>query len=420
MSEKLYIHLAKRLWQASSKKKSIATPVVKIAEASIALGVCVMVLTISVITGFKNQIKSKAIGFSGDIMIQAYSNNNSLEQEPITLNKETIRKIKANANVLYIQPYAIKNAIIKTAHENQGVVLKGVGSSFNWDFLKANLVEGSVPAYNDTSVSDQMLISKSLAQKLQVRIGDKLLTYFVSRKKNDSTLQEGYEQRVRKLTIGGIFETGFSDMDESMVYADIAQIKKLNYWSSSQQGGFEIKLKNNNDLEAETNTINEYLDQNLEAKSVKEIYSTLFSWLSLLDSNAVIIIVLMILVAVINMISALLILILERSHTIGSLKAFGADNTLIQKVFLYQSFKMLAKGLLVGNSIGLALCWLQKYFKLVTLNPQSYYVAYVPIEFSPIWLLTVNLLTVCCCFFMMLLPVLIISKINPIKTLRFK
>lgn len=261
-----------------------------------------------------------------------------------------------------------------------------------------------------------------MAQKLNAHVGDKLLTYFISKKTTDDSLTQnlGYEKRVRKFIVSGIYQTGFADIDDNIVFAHLKQVQRLNYWDSNEAGGFEIELKDYSTIDAQTEIINDMVGQNVEAKSVKQIYPTLFSWLSLLDSNAFIIITLMIIVAVINMISALLILILERSNTIGLLKSIGAGNGLIQKVFIYQSFRMLLKGLLIGNIAGILICLLQQHFKFAKLNPESYYVSFVPVELHLNQILLVNLITVAACLLMMLLPVLIISRITPVKTLRFK
>jgi lipoprotein-releasing system permease protein len=410
------------LWQTKLQKKSIAAPVVKIAVGSIVLGVAVMLLTVSIVTGFKNEIKSKAVGFSGDVIISAYTNNNSFEQEPLSMQAPFLNDLQSDKEIKHIQPFATKNAIIKTTDENQGIIIKGVDNNYDWTFIKQYLLEGAIPVYTDTVTSDKILISKTLARKLNARVGDKLLTYFVSKKEaTDSSVQNyGYEQRVRKFVVSGIYQTGFADVDDNIVFAHLKQVQRLNYWDSNQTGGFEIELKDYNSIDAQTDLINDMVGQNVEAKSVKQIYPTLFSWLSLLDSNAVIIITLMIVVAVINMISALLILILERSNTIGLLKSIGAGNRLVQKIFLYQSFRMLLKGLLIGNIAGILICRLQQHFKFIKLPPESYYVSYVPVELHITHVLFVNSLTIVACLLMMLLPVLIISKINPVKTLRFK
>jgi lipoprotein-releasing system permease protein len=417
----LYTYIAKKLWQTKLQKKSIAAPVVKIAVGSIVLGIAVMILTVSIVTGFKNEIKSKAVGFSGDVVINAYTNNNSFEQEPLFMHAPFLKDLQANKEIRHIQPFATKNAIIKTTDENQGIIIKGVDKNYDWTFIKQYILQGTIPVFEDSVTSDKILISKTMAQKLNAHVGDKLLTYFVSKKQGADSIQNlGYEQRVRKFIVSGIYQTGFADVDDNIVFAHLKQVQRLNYWSSNQTGGFEIELKDYSTIDQQTELINEAVGQNVEAKSVKQIYPTLFSWLSLLDSNAFIIIALMIAVAVINMISALLILILERSNTIGLLKSIGADNGLMQKIFLYQSFRMLLKGLVIGNVAGVLICLLQQQFKFIKLPPESYYVSYVPIELHLHQLLIVNLLTVGSCLVMMLLPVLIISKINPVKTLRFK
>ena len=417
----LYTDIANKLWSSNLQKKSIAAPVVKIAVGSIVLGIAVMILTVSIVTGFKNEIKSKAVGFSGDVVINAYTNNNSFEQEPLSMQAPFLKDLQANKEIKHIQPFATKNAIIKTVDENQGIIIKGVDNTYDWTFIKQYLLQGNIPRFVDSTTSDKILISKTMSQKLNAHVGDKLLTYFVSKKQtDDSNASLGYEQRVRKFTVSGIYQTGFADVDDNIVFADLKQIQRLNYWSSNQTGGFEIELQNYNTIDSQTEIINETVGQNVEAKSIKQIYPTLFSWLSLLDSNAFIIIALMIAVAVINMISALLILILERSNTIGLLKSIGANNNLVQKIFLYQSFKMILKGLAIGNFVGITLCLLQQQFKFIKLPPESYYVSYVPVELHLNQLLFVNLVTIGSCLLMMLLPVLIISKINPVKTLRFK
>ncbi len=418
---RLFSHIARRLWGSEHGNRVISAPVVKIATGSIAIGMAVMILTISIVTGFKSEIKKRAIGFAGHIIVSAYTNNNSFEQEPVAMNAPFLEGMAKNEDILHIQPFATKNAIIKTAFENQGIILKGVNGNYKWDFISQYLLEGKLPDYRDSSNTSKILVSNTIASKLALKTGDKLLTYFVGKKKiNDSAQSAGYEQRVRKFEVCGIYQTGFSDVDNNIVFSDIKQIQKLNYWKDTEAGGFEIELRDFDKLDEMTEWVNEEVGQGLEARSVQGLYPTLFSWLDLLNSNAAIIIVLMIAVAVINMISALLILILERSNTIGILKALGGSNGLVQKVFLFQSFRLLGRGLLIGNATGLLLAFLQRYFKWVSLNPDTYYVSFVPVELSVPDLLLVNGLTLISCLVMMLLPVLVISKITPSKTLRFK
>ena len=418
---RLFSHIANKLWTSRSGKRVISAPVVKIAVGSIALGMSVMIITLAIVTGFKNEIRSRAIGFAGHIVVIAYTNNNSYEQEPVSIQADFVKTLTDNPEIKHIQPYATKNAIIKTSLENQGIIIKGVDKTYNWHFITQYLKEGTIPDFSDTVSSDKILVSQTIANKLNIKTGDKLVTYFVSKKRGDDTLANaGYEPRTRKFKVCGIYQTGFSDVDDNIVFADLRQIQRLNYWASNQAGGFEIELKDFEKIDAMTEEINGETGQGLEARSVKGLYPTLFSWLDLLNSNAAIIIVLMIAVAIINMISALLILILERSSTIGILKALGAGNSLVRNVFLFQSARMLGTGLLIGNLAGLMLTWLQLKFKLITLNPETYYVSFVPVEFNIMHIIGINLLTVACCLLMMLLPVLVISKITPVKTLRFK
>jgi lipoprotein-releasing system permease protein len=417
----LFSHIARKLWSGQVKNRVISAPIVKIAIGSISLGMAVMILTLSIVTGFKNEIRNRAIGFAGHIVVIAYTNNNSFEQEPVSTKATFLDDLAKNPEVKHIEPYATKNAIITTAFENQGIIIKGVDKTYDWRFIKQYLVKGVIPAFNDSVSSDKILVSQTIANKLAIQTGDKLITYFISKKTGgDTSSYTGYEKRIRKFEVSGIYQTGFSDVDDNIVFADLKQIQKLNYWTTDQVGGFEIELNNFKKLDAVTEELDGEVGQGLEARSIKALYPTLFSWLDLLNSNAAIIIVLMISVAIINMLSALLILILERSNTIGILKALGADNGLVQKVFLYQSARMLGTGLLLGNSIGIGITWLQIKFKLITLNPETYYVSFVPAELHAIHLLAINLLTIVCCLIMMLLPVLIISKITPVKTLRFK
>ncbi len=411
----------KPLLDNKPKNRAISAPVVKIAIGSIALGMSVMIITLSIVTGFKSEIKSRAIGFAGHIVISAYTNNNSFEQEPVSTKADFLNTLKKNPEIKHIQPFATKNAIIKTAFENQGIIIKGVDKTYDWSFIKQYLQAGFIPTYNDSVTSDKILVSQTIANKLGIKTGDKLITYFVSKKNIDDTVANiSYEQRVRKFEVSGIYQTGFSDVDDNIVFADLKQIQRLNYWSTNQVGGFEIELNDFEKLDELVEDVDGEAGQGMEARSVKALYPTLFSWLDLLNSNAAIIIVLMILVAIINMISALLILILERSNTIGILKALGANNALVQKVFLYQSGRMLLSGLFIGNFAGVLLIWLQTKFKFVSLNPETYYVSYVPTDINLWHILFLNLLTIVCCLVMMLLPVLVISKITPIKSLRFK
>jgi lipoprotein-releasing system permease protein len=423
---RLFNYIAGRLWSSSrtdadsARERKISAPVVKIAVGSIGLGMAVMILTVSIVTGFKDEVSSRATGFAGHIIVSAYTNNNSFEQEPVSTNASFLQLLQNDPAIKHLQFFATKNAIIKTAYENQGIILKGVTKNYDWKFVSGYLQEGTVPVFEDSVSSDKILVSKTIADKLNIHAGDKLVTYFVNRRTDSDSARNQFEQRVRKFVVSGIYQTGFADVDDNIVFADLRQIQRLNYWNTDQADGIEIELKDPARMDEMAEKIDEEVGQGLEARTVKAIYPTLFSWLDLLNSNAVIIISLMVIVAIMNMISALLILILERSNTIGVLKAIGAGNGLVQNVFLYQAGRMLLKGLLIGNAAGIILCLLQLKFRLVSLDPGSYYVSYVPIEMKLLHVLGLNVLTMACCLLMMFLPVLVISKISPVKTLRFK
>ena len=411
--------ISDKLFSEQKKSKSISRPIVKIAVGGIALGITVMILSLSIVTGFQNEIKNKVIGVGSHVNIVKLDNNVSLEPLPISKKQPFLHELKTNTAIKTIQVFAIKNGIIKTKTENEGIVLKGIDSDFNWNYLKRNLVDGNVFEINKDSTSNSILISKNLAQKLDLKTGDKTLVYFVTKKKSDSSDVIEYEQRLRNFKISGIYDTGFEDIDAQLAFVDIKHIQRINYWNANEVGGFEIQLTDFNNIDTETENINELIGYDLSAQNIKQTYPGIFGWLDLMDSNAVIIITLMLIVASINMISALLILMLEKTTSIGLLKALGASNFDVRKIFLNLSFKLITKGLLIGNSIGIILSFLQLKFKLVTLQKETYYLEHVPINFNLLHILLLNIGTLLVCMVFMLLPTLIINKISPIKAIRF-
>lgn len=402
----------------------MSSPIVKIGTIGIALGVAVMIITMAVVTGFQNQITNKIITFNTHAQITDYNQNTSNEPNPVVFSDELLSNIKANTSVKHIQPFSIKNGILKTKTENEGVILKGVSENFDWTYLKPYVVQGSVLSINKDSISKAIFISDALAKKMNIKMDQKLLIYFLTKKKLVDTTVVGsnyasYEPRSKDFYVKGIFNTGFSDFDKNLVYVDIKQIQKLNYWDSNQVAGYEVYFKDFNHLEKNTEALNDIVGYNYNVLSVKQIQTSIFSWLEMIDVNAIIIISLMILVAAINMISALLILILERTNMVGVLKALGMANASVRRVFFNVSIQLLAKGLLIGNIIGVGLCALQLIFKFAKLNPQIYYLDAVPINFSILHLILINAGTAIICLLMMFLPTLILNKITPIKAIRF-
>lgn len=413
--------ISNKLFSDKNAKKSISRPIVKIAIGGIALGITVMILALAIVTGFQNEIKNKVIGFGSHITIAKLDNNVSFEPQPIAQKQGFLADLKTNPHIKHIQVFATKSGIMKTNSENEGVVLKGISKDYDWDFLEKNLVSGNKIQFSDSAASKDILISKTIANKLNVKLGEKLLVYFVTKKKNaDSSDFTEFEQRVRDFKISGIYETGFEDLDAQTAFVDIKQIQKLNYWEADLVGGFEIQVHDLSKLNILTEQVNEAIGYELTAQSIKDSNPGIFSWLDLMDSNAIIIITLMVIVAAINMISALLILILEKTNSIGLLKALGASNASVRAIFLNLAFKLIAKGLLFGNLIGICLCLIQKKWEVMGLQKESYYLDHVPVNFSITHVLLLNAGTIAVCMLFMLLPTLVISKITPVKALRFR
>lgn len=409
--------IAKRIISGAGKTNQLSHPIVRIAVIGIALGLAVIILTVAVVTGFQNEIRNKLIGFGSHIQITNYDNNASDEPQPISKNQPFLTDLQNNSDISHIQMYATKSGIIKTKTDNEGVLLKGIDTDYDWKFINDNLKEGVPLSISDTGVSRDIVISKYLADKLELKLNDKMVIYFLTQKEDSITIQ--YEQRVKVFYISGIYETGFEDFDKSLVLVDLKQIQKLNYWSSDQVGGFEIAIKDYTKIDDLGAYVYDLTGQGLNSKTIKEINPTIFSWLDLLDMNAIIVIVLMIVVAGINMISALLVLILERTNMIGIMKALGATNGSIQKIFLYNAAYLIGKGLLYGNCIAIVIAVLQQYFGIFKLDQATYYVSVIPVNLNILHILVLNIGTLLCCMLMLIIPSFIISKITPVKAIRY-
>jgi len=401
--------IAKRLFTAKEENNSYTKPILRIAILAIALSVAVMLLSVIVVTGFKNDISNKIIGFGSHITISSFSDNQSYETDPVQISDSLYTSLLDNAEVEQISIFATKAGIVKTKDEILGVVLKGIGSDFNPSFFEKKIVEGEVPIYNDTLTSSRVMISKSVADNLQLQLGVKLIMYFVEK-----------PPRVRKFVIAGIYETGFTDFDDLIVMADIRHIQKLNGWKTNQVGGFEILIDNFDMLEETTDKIHKKIPLDLKAQSIKEKTPQIFDWLDLQDINVRVILILMLIVGGVNMITALLILILERTKMIGILKALGADNWSVRRVFLYSAIHLILKGLFWGNCIALGFGFLQQQFSIISLDPSIYYMNTVPINFDFTAILFLNLGTIVICYLILIIPSVIITKITPVKAIRFE
>ncbi|HKR04711.1 MAG TPA: ABC transporter permease, partial [Bacteroidia bacterium] len=387
------LFIAKRIVFGSGEKKAISQPVVKIALSSIALGIAVMVVSLMVVTGFKKEITNKAVGFGTHIRISNFDSNSSYEEEPVNKNQPFYEEIKSDPDVKNIQVYATKAGIIKTKEEIHGILLKGIGPDFDRSFFRDKLKEGTFFTVTDSGKSDKVIISSKVAKLLNLKLNDHLFVYFIQK-----------PPRIKKFSIAGIYETGLDEFDNIYVYCDIANIRQLNDWTDEQVGGFEVMLKDFDKLDKAGQKIYNETGFKFKTETIRELYPQIFNWLDLLNINVIIIIVLMILVAGINMISTLLIIILENTPMIGILKAMGAEDISIRKIFLYVSVYIIAIGLIIGNVFALGLSFLQWKFGWITLAQESYYISIVPVDFSFLKIAGLNIGTIILCSLMLIIP----------------
>lgn len=412
--------IAKRIIGVSARKHKVSRPTIRIAIAGVAIGLAVMLLTVAIVRGFQISIRDKVEGFNADIQINNYDNNSSYEPIPVSRNQPFVAKLEKLPGIKHLQVYSTKIGIIKTKTYNEGVLLKGIGSDYDWNFIKNNMVKGTVFLPQDSVPCNRIVISKAIANDLGADTGSKLFVYFITKTKNpDSYGHYGYEQRVKTFYVGGIYSTGLDDFDRQFAFVDIAQIQKLNFWTPDQVGGFEVLCSNFNNVDRIENKINKLVGGNLIAESIKKINSAIFSWLDLQNTNAAIIIVLMAIVSAIAMISALIVLILENTNMIGLLKALGATNSSIRKIFLINGAYLILWGMIWGNFIGLLLCYLQSRYGLVKLPQETYYVSQVPIYLNWKYVAAINGGTFVTCMLMLVFPSFIISRISPARTLKY-
>lgn len=400
--------IARRIVFSNEGKKLISRPVVRIATLGIILGFAVMVIAISVVGGFKKEIREKLTGFSAHIQISQFDRNFSYETTPIKSDPVLHRQLAALPEVRHVQDFATKAGILKKDASLQGVVAKGIGQDYDWTFFQQHLKRGRVFSVTDQHVSNEIILSESVASKLQVGIGDSIAMYFIQQ-----------PPRVRKFKICGIYATGFEEFDKLYLFCDIKQIRKLNDWESDAIGGTEIYLKDFKDVDRVTEKVYSTINADLNARSISDLYPQIFDWLQLQDINAIIIITLMILVSGINMISALLVIMLERVNLIGTLKAFGTSDASIRKIFLWVSAYIIGRGILIGNLVGISLVLVQYFFHPLPLDQASYYIAHVPVELNLLHILLLNAGTLFISIAMMLFPAKVIGSIRPVAALRF-
>ena len=404
--------IAKRLITAKDNKSSISAPIVKIAISAIAIGIIMMIVSVATGIGLQKKIRDKVSAFNGQIIISNYDNNNSeVTLIPISKKQDFYPNFKSVPEVSHIQAVATKAGIIRTENAFEGIIFKGVGSDYDWNNISEYIVEGKMPDFKKT-LNEDVVISKFLADRLNLKVGDHFNTFFVKE-------EQGKLPNSRRFKIAAIFNSGFQDFDATYIIGDIRHIQKINKWSQDQIGAFEVFVKDFSEIKNVGNQIYDQTSSNLDTKTIIEKYSYIFDWLQLFDFNIVIILAIMILVATINMIVALLVLILERTQMIGILKSMGSNNWSVRKIFLYNAFYLIIRGLFWGNLIGISILLMQQQFGIVQLNPENYYVNQAPVYLNWIYILLLNLLTVTICFIVLLIPSYIITKISPVKAIRF-
>ena len=408
--------IARRIHFAQVAERRVSSPAVRVATLGIGVGLAVMLIAIAVVVGFKQEIRNKVIGFGSHIQVTNFENNNSFEMQAISVDSALVDSLKTLQGVRGVNRFCTKPGILKSETDFQGIILKGVDMDFDWEFFRNSLVEGEVPVLSDSVVSDRVLVSRRLAGLMGLQVGDAFYTYFIQ----DNV-------RARKFRVSGIYDTGFSDYDKLFLIGDMRQVQRLNGWERTQYSGLEIQIDDFAHLNAVADevyfaTANRF-DEDGNAyytQTVQDLNPQLFSWLELLDMNVWVIIVLMLAVAGFNMISGLLILILDGVQLIGTLKALGSTNWTIRKIFLWQAFFLITKGMFWGNVVGLAVCALQYFFHLLPLDPAAYYVSYVPISFSWLYFVLLNAGTLFVSVLMMVGPSYIVTKISPAAVMRYE
>lgn len=411
------LFIAKRIYTDNKEKRQVSKPVIRIATAGVAIGLAVMIISVCVVLGFKHTIRDKVVGFGSHIQVADFLTLQSSEQYPIQMDDSMMNVLKKIEGVKHVQRYAYKQGILKTDNDFLGVLFKGVGPEFDSTFIHQNMIEGSLPHFSDESSSNKLVISKTIANQLKLKINQKIFGYFID--------HQGV--RARRYTIAGIYQTNLSQYDKVICMTDLYSVVKLNGWETDQASGAELTVHDFNHVnEVEDQVINQVnrtvdkYGETYSSQTIKELNPAIFSWLDLLDLNVWIILALMTAVAGVTMISGLLIIILERTNMIGVLKAMGARNKTIRRTFLWFAIFIIGRGLLWGNILGIGLLLIQKYTSLVKLDPATYYVSTVPIEFNIPLIILINIATMLICVLVLIAPSYLISHIHPVKAIRYE
>ena len=411
------LFIAKKIYHDQDDKRMVSRPAIRIATVGVAIGLAVMIVTVSVVLGFKHTIRDKVVGFGGHIQVHNVLWFNEVDPYSVSVDDSLLNAISKIEGVKHIERYSVTQGLLKTDDDFLGVAVKGVGPEFDSAFLKEHLLEGEIPQFSDSTSHYQLLVSKMIADKLKLKVGQKLFAYFLD---SDNV-------RTRKYTICGIYQTNMTRFDESLCFTDIYTVNRLNGWKQDECSAIAVTVNSLDQIqqteEAFIEQVNRTYDKNdnmLTSQTIYETYPQVFIWLELLDINVWIILTLMVCVAGFTMISGLLIIILERTQMIGILKALGARNKTIRHTFLWFSVFIIGQGMLWGNIVGIGIVLLQQYTGFITLDPQTYYVSQAPMELNIPLILLLDAVTLFICVFVLIAPSYLISHIHPAKSMRYE
>ena len=411
------LYIAKRIYSDQGDKRKVSRPAIRIATIGVAIGLAVMIVTVSVVLGFKHTIRDKVVGFGSHIQVHNIMNYNGSDPHPICANDSLMKAVGKLPGVAKAERFSMTQGILKTDDDFLGIAIKGIAEEYDTTFLSQHLIAGNITSFSDKTSKYKLLVSKMIADKMRLKVGDKVFGYFI----------DNQDVRTRKFTISGIYQTNMTRFDETLCFTDLHTANKLNGWTDNQATGIEVLVK---DFEKVNETANQFIDNinrtsdeqgnSLTSETIYELYPQVFSWLELLDINVWIILALMVCVAGFTMISGLLIIILERTQMIGILKALGARNKTVRHTFLWFSVFIIGQGLFWGNIVGIGIVLLQKYTGFITLDPQTYYVSEAPMELNLPLIALINIATLLICVFVLIAPSYLLSHIHPAKSMRYE
>jgi len=412
----LPLFIAKRIYSDQGDKRKVSRPAIRIATIGVAIGLAVMIVTVSVVLGFQHTIRDKVIGFGSHIQVQNLIAFNNTDRQPVCIDDSMMHVFQGLRGVRHVERFSLTQGILKTDEDFLGVIFKGIGPEYDLTFIKEHLLEGELPAFSDTTSTNRLVISKMIADKLRIKVGDRLFAYYV-----DESV------RTRRYTIAAIYQTNMTRFDESLCLTDLHTVSRLNGWEGRLCSGVELLVNDFDQLQLTADDVVEHVnrttdvqDNTFSSRTIYDLYPQVFTWLELLDINVWIILALMVCVAGFTMISGLLIIILERTQMIGTLKALGTRNKTIRHTFLWFAAFIIGQGLLLGNIIGIGIVWLQQATGFIALDPQTYYVKEAPMELNWLFIIALNAATLLVSLFVLIAPSFLISHIHPAKSMRYE